>query len=341
MAFINKGLLRSLFDISRLSVGVIKPRKKELDCEILASSLIQEYQPIYHSAGIELTVKSEASLLVYTDPILLTRILRNLLENALKHSQASMLSISLTRSETEHENYVIITVEDDGVGIAASEHSNAFKEFSSLARHSGGLGVGLAIVKQLTELLGMSICLTSSEDHGCRFTLILPVNIPLTEIGDALKSASNLNTITEIPFSTDENERTKRLMIIDDDLDVLRSMTRLLNGWGYEVFSYSLPEQALTSILDNTPDIVIVDFEYLNDESINGIQLIALLRQRLGDSIPALLLSANTELDLHELVDNDTIVAYKPLKPAKLKLIIRHLMASAKHPEENAVIEKN
>ena len=76
----------------------------------------------------------------------------------------------------------------------------------------------------------------------------------------------------------------------------------------------------------SVPDVIIADYQYLNATNTNGIELIRQLRQCYGTQIPALLLSANTELDLESGVDDDTLVAYKPLKPAKLKLILGHLI---------------
>ena len=307
-------LLGSLFDISRLSVGVVKPRKKVVDCGPLIRNIALEYQSRCSDAGITLVVKGEASLKVNTDPLLLTRITRNLLENAIKHSKASALTIRLKFLNDQ----VVVVVEDNGVGIADSHHNEVFKEFNSLSKHSGGLGVGLAIVKQLSDLLDIHLQLKSSPARGCTFTLLLPkLNKQAYSDVAAFKD--------EVSKTTSANQRGKRLMVVDDDLDILASMTSLIKGWGYEVVAFDCPEQALNAALSKQPDAVIADYEYLND-SVNGAELIGLLRLRTERTIPSLLLSANTEVDLEAKVDENVVVAYKPLKPAKLKLIIQHLL---------------
>jgi len=308
-------LLGSLFEISRLSVGVVKPRKKNIDCGSLTRMLVMEYQPRCRDAGIELVVKGDESLKVYTDPLLLTRILRNLLENAIKHSDASTLWVSLGLLN----NQVMITVEDNGVGIADLQQDEVFKEFSSLSRHGGGLGVGLAIVKQLADLLDITLHLKSSSGSGCAFSLMLPKS-----------NAEPIDEGIDLFVPANSTQGGRRLMVVDDDLDILASMTSLIRGWGYEVIAFDSPEQALNSVLNEKPDVVIADYEYLNvNDNFNGAELIGLLRLRANQAIPALLLSANTELDLEAKLDKNSIVAYKPLKPAKLKLIIQHLLDMA------------
>jgi len=308
-------LLGSLFEISRLSVGVVKPRKKNIDCGSLTRMLVMEYQPRCRDAGIELVVKGDESLKVYTDPLLLTRILRNLLENAIKHSDASTLWVSLGLLN----NQVMITVEDNGVGIADLQQDEVFKEFSSLSRHGGGLGVGLAIVKQLADLLDITLHLKSSSGSGCAFSLMLPKS-----------NAEPIDEGIDLFIPANSTQGGRRLMVVDDDLDILASMTSLIRGWGYEVIAFDSPEQALNSVLNEKPDVVIADYEYLNvNDNFNGAELIGLLRLRANQAIPALLLSANIELDLEAKLDKNSIVAYKPLKPAKLKLIIQHLLDMA------------
>lgn len=316
-------LLGSLFDISRLSIGVIKPRKKEVMCAELINSLVAEYQPRCEEQGIVLSVHSEPNLLAYTDPLLLTRILRNLLENALKHSQATELTVMLTgKSQSNEQGLIDINVIDNGVGIAASDQSKAFKEFNSLARHGGGLGVGLAVVKQLTEMQGISLSLVSSLDNGCQFSLQLPA----VAASSLDKNNMSQRRSQHYKASIIENKQIKQLTIIDDDREILSSMASLITGWNYKVSAFDSPEQLLRNTQEVIPDAIIVDYQFLNDPDINGVELIERLRQRYGCALPALLLSANTELDLEAEVSGDTIVAYKPLKPAKLKLIINHLM---------------
>jgi len=310
-------LLGSLFDISRLSVGVVKPRKKVVDSGPLIRSIALEYQSRCRDAGITFVVKGKESLKVNTDPLLLTRIIRNLLENSIKHSKASELTVTLRFLNDQ----AVIIVEDNGVGIEDSHHSEVFKEFNSLSKHSGGLGVGLAIVKQLSDLLGIHLQLQSSPVQGCTFTLLLPKHnkqaySDVTVFKDEEVDSSKATSVSQ---------RGKRLMVVDDDLDILASMTSLIRGWGHEVVAFDCPEQALSEVLSKSPDVVIADYEYLNG-SINGAELIGLLRLRAERAIPSLLLSANTEVDLEARVDENVVVAYKPLKPAKLKLIIRHLL---------------
>ncbi|WP_250656223.1 hybrid sensor histidine kinase/response regulator [Alkalimarinus coralli] len=332
-------LLGSLFDISRLSVGVIKPRNKNVACDELLHMLVTEYQPRCEAAGIQLEIREEANVWAYTDPLLLTRILRNLLENAVKHSQATQVIISLRKSGAGKEERVDILVIDDGIGIAKSEQSNVFKEFNSLARHGSGLGVGLAVVKQLAEILGGELSLTSSQHQGCQFSLRLPVGrIIAQEISS--KHGKALAKPAQRPFCQEQRpnqrKRCKQLTIIDDDPEILNSMSSLVKGWSYQVAAFSSPDQALKAAKEHetrealgqtiVPDVIIADYQYLNATNTNGIELIRQLRQCYGVQIPALLLSASTELDLESGVDGDILVAYKPLKPAKLKLILSHLL---------------
>ncbi|UZE96039.1 ATP-binding response regulator [Alkalimarinus alittae] len=317
-------LLGSLFDISRLSIGVIKPRKKEVDCSELINSLVTEYRPRCDASGIILTANLPQHLFANTDPLLLTRILRNLLENALKHSQATELAVTLNKvRDADQQDAIEINVIDNGVGIEQQDQEDAFKEFNSLARHGGGLGVGLAVVKQLTAMQGISLTLISSKNTGCQFRLLLPVGRPLR----LLRNDEIRDKDLFVRAAKCENEKIKQLTIVDDDREILASMAHLITGWHYQVSLFDSPSRLLNAVQAETPDAIIVDYQFLNDPDTNGVELIQRLRQHYGREVPALLLSANTELDLDAAVSGNTVVAYKPLKPAKLKLILSHLTA--------------
>ncbi len=308
-------LLGSLFEISRLNVGVIKPRKRQVASGPLIRLLVLEYQLLAQSKGIVLSISDTGAHRVFTDPVLLTRIVRNLLENAIKHSQATEVTVTLARQDDS----IVITIADNGIGIAESSQSAAFREFNSLARHSGGLGVGLAIVKQLTALLNIELQLVSAAGSGCTFTLTLSAS-PQSDMTPQKQAVED-----EFETHTRRGANRKQIMIVDDDPEVLASMTSLFSSWHYLVLAFPSPLAALNEATISVPDLIISDHDY-TERGLNGLEFIEQVTKRVNAKVPALLLSANTELNLEERLGANTLVAYKPLKPAKLKLIIGHLL---------------
>ncbi|MEY4426569.1 MAG: hypothetical protein RL535_867 [Pseudomonadota bacterium] len=157
-------LFDSLFDMSRLTEGQVGTNLEMVDLEVLMYELFSQYHPIAKSKNLELRTRILQKT-VFTDHVLLVRILGNLVSNALKYTQAGGVLIACRNSKRG----VVIEVWDTGIGISPDQHSLVFKEFyksPSNAGTSDGFGLGLAIVAQLADLIGAELKLRSRLGHG-------------------------------------------------------------------------------------------------------------------------------------------------------------------------------
>lgn len=166
-------LLNSLLDISKLDAGVVVPAMDEVDLGQLLGRLAQEYRIRAAKRGLRFRLVPTRLHLV-TDAALLERLLRNLIENAIRYTPAGRVLLGCRRAA----GGVRIVVADSGIGIAPEHHEAVFEEFHQVANsardRAQGLGLGLAIVRRLAGLLGGHVALVSALDKGCRFTLYLP-----------------------------------------------------------------------------------------------------------------------------------------------------------------------
>lgn len=167
-------LLNSLLDMSKLDAGVVVPAMDELDLGQLLDRLAEEYRIRAAEKGLDLRLVPTRLHLV-SDATLLERLLRNLIENAIRYTPAGRILIGCRRMAEG----VRVVVADTGIGIAPEHQEAVFEEFHQVANsardRAQGLGLGLAIVRRLAGLLGGRITLKSELGRGCRFTLSLPL----------------------------------------------------------------------------------------------------------------------------------------------------------------------
>lgn len=164
-------LFDSMFDMSRLSEGQISTNLTAVNLQVLVEDLAVQYQPIAAAKGLTLRTRAIAGN-IFTDAILLERILGNLVSNAIKYSIKGGLLLACRNT---HQG-VRIEVWDTGVGITPDQQSLVFKEFYKSPSNKGttdGFGLGLAIVTQLAELIGAEVSLRSRRDRGTVVSLQL------------------------------------------------------------------------------------------------------------------------------------------------------------------------
>ena len=172
------GMLTGILDISRLDAGVITPSYASVDLGDLVDRLALEYAPRAAADGLALrrAPRAARALRARTDGGLMERILRNLIENALRYTAKGGVLVGVRK---RGELFVRVDVIDTGMGIAADHQTEIFEEFRQLnnpARDSSrGLGLGLAIVSRLARLIGAEVQLASRVGHGTRFSLLLPL----------------------------------------------------------------------------------------------------------------------------------------------------------------------
>lgn len=245
---------------------------------------------------------------VLSDPILLENILRNLIDNAIKYTSNGGILISCRRRKNHQ---IWIEVIDTGVGISADNQDFIFEEFYQINNmqrdRRQGLGLGLAIVKRQASLLGHKLLVKSKQDKGSLFRLCVEQH----NHHEVYISAQEKEDKPLLP------ESNSHILIIDDDPLVLEGTKTILENWHYTVSTATGLEQALNTISTAPIDIIISDFSL---EGTDGIKAIEALREKSGNTIPALLITGDTAPErIKAAKDSGMILLHKPVNIAKLR----------------------
>ncbi|WP_134677960.1 hybrid sensor histidine kinase/response regulator [Ectopseudomonas khazarica] len=298
-------LLQSLLDYTRLTLpGGVQARPHAFALRPLLERLLAEVAPEARQQGLQLDLQC-AELGVCSDPLLLERLLRNLLNNALLHAQARHLQVT-ARADGDA---VALQIADDGRGLSEAEQALVFEEFRQLdnpgRNAERGLGLGLAIVRQLAQVLDHPLRLDSRPGAGARFVLRLP--------------------LAGIPLPVARGEGTTalrgRVLLLEDDATGREALAGLLRRWGCEVQACADLATALQAASREAPQLVISDYRLGGRE--DGLQAIERLREAAGQMLPALLISADLSPELHErCLPAHVMPLAKPLLPARLRQVL-------------------
>ncbi|HEY0835772.1 MAG TPA: PAS domain-containing protein [Azospirillum sp.] len=305
-----KDLLDGLLDMSRLESGKIVAKPARLKLDDLFGRLASEYGPRALQKGLELTVVRSGAW-VESDPALLERILRNLLENALRYTRRGRILMGARRTAGR----LRVEVWDTGIGIPADQLDAIFEEFTQIddSRGSRGLGLGLAIVKRLARLLGHPVTVRSAPGQGSAFAVEMP-RVAAPELPLAVRHAAN------------DAQSKGLVMVIDDEAIILLGLKAMLEGWGYEVLAARSGDQALSILQKDgrSPRLVLADYQLQNGKT--GPEAIVAIQGVLGGGVPGIILTGDTTPErLAEAARNGFRVLHKPVFPNEL----RQAMAAA------------
>ena len=302
-------LVDALLDISKLDAGAVQPELQRVNVKTLIERIEAEYRPVARDKGLTFRV-APVDAQVQTDPVLLERVVRNLVDNAFKYTAAGSVSLDVELDEQT----VRIAVRDTGPGIPKSERERIFEEFYQVGnpeRDRGkGLGLGLAIVRRLARLLGLEVQLESNPGHGSTFALTLA----------RAAGESGLRQPQRVPVIDDAGALAgARVLVIDDEPSVRVGMRALLESWGCRVAACSglVEAQRLLDDYALDVDVIVADFRLPQHE--NGIETVRRLRERLGE-VPALIVSGDTAPErLREAQASGLPFLHKPVSAEKLK----------------------
>lgn len=314
-------LLRTLLDISKLDAGVVEPEITDVHLESLFSSLRSDFLPLAEMKGLKLKFLP-VSVAVRSDRTLLRRILQNIVSNALRYTRTGGVLVG-----TRHRGRTIrIDVADTGCGIAEDQREAVFEEFhrgaasADMELATGGLGLGLSIVRRMASALEIPITFSSKVGRGTIFHIDVPVAH---------------GQVTEAAPGTGESERPRgyglfgtKVLLVENDPDVLKAMTGLLERWQCTVRAATSTDDALDMLGDTAwiPDIVIAD-QHLDGGDL-GTDTVAEVRDYLGRTVPALIVTADPSSAVIKAAREASIeLMRKPLKPAQLRALLAHLLA--------------
>src|SRR5256884_1729572 len=303
-------ILGALLDISRLDAGAMTTSVTSFKMADLMRSLEIEFAAIARAKGLDLTFVP-CSLPAESDRLLLRRLLQNFISNAIKSTPRGRVLVGCRRRGTSLQ----IGVYDTGVGIPVMKRGEIFKEFHRLeqgARIARGLGLGLSIVERLARVLNHGIALDANSSGGSFFSVTVPIAKTITFTA-AVTSATP-------PFTTPISGGL--IVCIENDPAILDGMRTLLTAWGAKVIAVADPEAAIEAIEAAGGQVTGLLVDYHLDRG-NGVAAIRDIRRRFGESIPAILITADRSPHVRAAAREEQIaVLNKPVKPASLRALI-------------------
>jgi signal transduction histidine kinase len=259
-------LVDDLLDVSRISSGKIRLRKAYVDAHSILNQAIESARPAIEEREQTLSVSiEECPLPLHVDATRVEQIVVNLLNNAAKYTDRGG-HIWLTA--TTDGDWVVIGVRDNGIGIPPERLPEMFKLFAqgerTLARSEGGLGIGLTIVQNLTEMHGGSV-VARSEGAGQGSEFI--VRLPLVRRPESAGAES--------PSGPTAARQGSRILVVDDSVDTARGMVRLLKLLGNDAIAVHDGQTALETAVEFRPEFVLLD---LGLPGMDGFEVVTAMR---------------------------------------------------------------
>jgi signal transduction histidine kinase len=308
-------LFDNLLDISKLDAGQVEVKREIVPVDTVFDRLRRTFAATAEEKGLRLSVRRSKAVLV-TDPTLLFRVLSNLVANALRYTESGGVVVACRK----RNGTACIEVWDTGIGIPAEQHERIFEEFYQLNNpsrdRSRGLGLGLATVRRIVQLLDHPLRLRSVVGKGSRFVIEAPFADP--------------TRVRAAPATVEQKMPNliggKLVLVIDDEESVRLGMQSLLESWGCKCITAMDSDEALRNVDGRSPDFIIADLR-LRGES-TGIDAIRDLRAKLGESIPAVLISGDTATEqLRKVSAAGLTMMHKPLKAVRLRAMLNHEFA--------------
>ena len=310
-------LLNALLDVSELEVGAIKPRYEEFPINNIFTSIFQSFSPLAKDKSLQFRIVP-SSIFVKSDPDLLERILGNFMSNAIRYTESGSVMIGCRR----RGNMVSIEVWDSGCGISENQMSSIFEDFYQIENkerdRSKGLGLGLALAKRLSISLNHKIESKSRLGSGSCFSVLVEIS-KVSKSEDKLENLTNVMSLSGV-----------KVLLVEDDIDVLKSTKQLLESWGCFV-SAGRDQDEIIDIIGSdgylSPDIIVADNRLPGDAS--GIDVVKLVQKDLESLIPSVIVTGDVERShVQSITDQGFPVLLKPIQPAKFRAILAHLIHS-------------
>ncbi|WP_444993954.1 ATP-binding response regulator [Aliikangiella sp. IMCC44359] len=315
-----EGLLNQLLNISKLNANLVDIVKSNFSIHTLFEKLKNDYEMRAMDKNITIEFMT-ANYFAYSDIVSVERIMRNLLENALRYTNKGSIRASCQMKN----NQLLLEVSDSGIGISKDHIHKIFDEFFQVKNperdRNKGFGLGLYAVNRLAKLLDTSIEVQSEVGKGSCFSFTLPIGTQPQEADITHTDALISDTIL----------KDKIVMLVDDDDVVLDSISRLFFKWDCQVLTASSYNEAMDLILieEIVPELLVIDYRLPNHQT--GVDLTEKICQQCGLSIPAIILTGDTgEESLNHINRSGLAFLHKPTDTAKLKKKVKVLLANEK-----------
>ena len=269
-------LINDILDLSKIEAGHIQMRPESLPVQRLTSDLRQLFQPVADERKLvfEIEVAPDCPPIIETDRQRLEQILKNLLSNAFKFTEAGRVRLSVAPAAGDR---IAFAVTDSGIGIAREQQEGIFEAFrqadGTISRRYGGTGLGLSISRELSRLLGGAIALKSQPGEGSTFTITLPVThdpgqiAPReqpTRIEIAPEAPSQAGRPAPLPQTIEDDREhltsgRRALLVIEDDDKFAAILRDLAREMGFQCLVAGTAEEALRLAKELKPSAVILD----------------------------------------------------------------------------------
>ena len=326
-------LVEQIMDLQQMEAQKMQLCWKQGDVMLYIRSCLESFETWAKQKQIELNIHcSPHQYIMDFDPAKLQQILNNLLSNALKFTPPQgQIKIVLYVGMLEQQPQLHIDISDSGEGIPQQYHELIFYPYRQIPETVGGTGLGLAWVKELTNLMGGSIALICEAETGCSFQLRFPVrrNAPLLQNVDSLKQVVDIAPHADVPTPLPLQSGRPSLLIAEDHEDLRYYFQQLLQP-DYNVFMTKNGQEAWEKVREIRPDLIISDVMMPQKD---GFELCQHLRQHPATQhIPIILLTAKTTQQDKLTGLSHAADAYicKPFDEEELKIRIRQLLQKDK-----------
>jgi signal transduction histidine kinase/ActR/RegA family two-component response regulator len=305
----------ALLDISKLDARVVPVNFEAIRLDTWLARFAGQWKADAARKGLAFQLVCPAHVFVESDPVLLERVVRNLVDNAIKYTHEGRIDVVVAPAEGVWNLQII----DTGCGIAAHEQSRIFEEFYQINNperdRSKGLGLGLSIVARLVDMLDANLALASTPGRGSVFTLSLNEAEPFSD-----SEASRLGREAV-------DLRGLRVLVLDDEAPVREAMVALLTAYGCEVLVADTLRAAMIQLLQGKPDVALVDLRLRGGD--DGFSAVRSLHNT-APSMPAILVSGDTAPErLHQAAEEGLTLLHKPVRPEELLRVIHNAVSSA------------
>lgn len=329
------GMMNTLLDINQIEAGTVEAKLARFAVSELLDRMKDEFQFVAQAQKLDLRVVS-SSRVVRSDPRLLEQMIRNLVANALKYTRRGKVLLGCR----PHAGGLSIEVWDTGIGIAESQFRAIFQEYHQIdndaRERNRGMGLGLAIVQRLGDLLGHRIGVRSRSGRGSVFAI---------EVAFDPEDVSPLAAPAVPSPHRGPAARTATLLVVEDDPEVSELLELHLQGEGHRVTTAKDGIEAL-GIIQNAgfkPDVVLADYNLPN--GMDGLALAQALREKLGAALPVIILTGDISSEtLRMIAQGGATQLNKPVSTADLSAAIQRKLAPSApddlvEPQANAVPE--
>lgn len=325
-------LVNQLLDFRRIESDIYTIRTEEMELISFIHSVYSRFSALSYQKGVKFSMVTNVNrLVVNADPEALVKILNNLLINAFKFARNKVeIRINEPCKDEQGKNYFSVSVEDDGMGIPASQIDNIFKAFYKVTstdpqyNNLGGTGIGLALARSLAEKHQGKLLVESREGVQTIFTVMIPYE--KKDFSEPQKEV--IQPVAEVQEAQEANEEWPQILVVEDDTSLLDFIVRSVRTEKYRTLRAGNGVEALQVLESNTVDLIISDVMM---PEMDGIEFCRQVKSNINFShIPLILLTAkgNSDAEISGIENGADAYIIKPFKWKHVAVVIKNLLES-------------